>query len=396
VTMERKELSFPDRLAVFQTARNRVDRFLLHYGPLAVLIQVILTALTLIIKELYLTYHPDPEDFIWLVSYPLYIFVMAVLLVEAFAIRNFLGNIPKTFLRLWRGDSLAIKGKNAVKATAFLDVFEKRLNSPQHLAIGLPLILLGLFGFLVSHHIQYLIGKWFDGSDIATKLVVTVVYVASLFGPTMLVGYTAGLVLWKMTITAIHIYGFNKDFELVIQSSHPDRAGGLKPLGDLIFSVTAILVIASLALSGLIILSDYYFYTLIVNFYSKVFLTAAIALSLIVFFLPLLSAHEKMLANREKLEPMLVKISNRIRALELSTQTDVSRMNHKQRKEIFEEIDSLTNQYRRLLRIPVWPFDRDILLRFLTPQVFSVLSLVGIAEPVVAMIRSFVQALTGN
>ncbi len=103
-----------------------------------------------------------------------------------------------------------------------------------------------------------------------------------------------------------------------------------------------------------------------------------------------------MVEERNRLQPFLVRVSKRIAELDRSTRTDLEEMDHKRRNEIFSEIDSLKQLYHRTLRTPTWPFDRDIFLRFLTPQVFSLLSLVGIAEPIVTAIRSLIVSIASS
>jgi len=213
--------------------------------------------------------------------------------------------------------------------------------------------------------------------------------------PAAIAGYAVGVGLWKSVLTAIYIRRFCKDFILQIQPNHPDGAGGLKPLGSLILALASLMIVASLALSGVILLADYFSYINTI-FYSKLFLGITIALSLIVFIWPLMSAHERMLIEKMNLNQLSVEIGKRIFELEKLVQKDLQKMDYKKRDDIFLEIDSLKNLYKRVGSTPTWPFDREIILKFATPQVFSLLSLIGVAEPIVGTIRSIFLALTSG
>lgn len=386
------------RLVDFRTMQGRVDRPLFEYGPLLVLGQLNITGLAGILQVLYERLSPNPQLISWAVYSPVYAGVLLTLFVESLCIRSFLKKIPETFTQLWNGGVLEKSNSEQRVAERFirsLDDFEEKLNSRRRLWLGLPFAILGLFFFWRTGHLPYTLGRWSDGSDLATKLVTTLVNTFALFVPAVVVGYAIGVGVWKSIATGLYVRHFSKTFDLVIQAAHPDKAGGLSPLGDLILAMATILIVASLALSGLIIGADYVAFVYTETF-SKVFLGLVLMLSLIAFFLPLISAHDRMVAEKKKQESLLAEIARRINELEQSARTNLQEMDYKERRQVFEEIDVLTELYGRTTSMPTWPFGRDIFLRFVTPQVFSLLSLIGIAEPVVGAVRSFISVLTGN
>ena len=99
-----------------------------------------------------------------------------------------------------------------------------------------------------------------------------------------------------------------------------------------------------------------------------------------------------MVAEKKRQQSLLGQIARRIAELERAAHENLLQMDYHERKAIFEEIDSLVELHERTSRVPTWPFDRDILVKFVTPQLFSVFSLVGLAEPIIAA----VQALIGD
>jgi hypothetical protein len=384
-----------ERLKNFGPVHSRLDYRLFEYGPVLVLGQFNAAGLAVILWALYNGFSPNPQLVTWAVASPVYVGVLLTLFIESLAIRNFLKKIPDTFRQLWEGgvfEKSASDAQVAEKFVASLDDFEHKLNSRQRLWLGLPFAVLGLFFLCITGHLPHVLRVWFNGSDLTTKLVTTVVNTVSLFVPAVGVGYAIGIGSWKSIVTGLYVRRFSRTFDLVIHPSHPDKAGGLRPLGDLIFAMAAILIVASLALSGLTVYAGY-IYT---EIFARVFLGLVFALSLIAFFLPLISAHERMLAEKREIQTLLVKINRRIAELERSLQEDLCQMDHKERQEVFAEIDSLTELYKRTTRVPTWPFDRHIFLRFATPQVISLLSLVGLADPIVSAIRSLILVLTGN
>jgi hypothetical protein len=71
-------------------------------------------------------------------------------------------------------------------------------------------------------------------------------------------------------------------------------------------------------------------------------------------------------------------VTNRIADLE--QQARKIKIDYQKRKDLLAEIESLTKIYDLANKTPVWPFDRALLLKFLTPQVASALSFLGVAQ----------------
>lgn len=396
--MQKTEKNLLEQLIKFKISKNSFDFLLFNYGPILTLAQFNITVLALIFAAVYSYYAKNTQTITWAVASPVYFGVLFTLALEAVALRNFFKKIPQTLAQIWDEGILEKEGNTEAVAESykvFLAGFEQKLNSSQRLYVGLPMAVLPLVFFWSTNHIPHVLGVWFSERDLAFKLVVTLVNFFSLFLPAMVIGYAAGVGAWKSIITAVYTQKLCKEFSLRIQPSHPDKAGGLKPLGSLIFSLASIIIVASLALSGMVILANTFSFWQTL-FYSKIFLGISIGLSLIIFIWPLLSAHERMLAEKNNLNKIMVDITNRISELERSTQKSIRKMNYKERQEIFSEIDSLKILYGRLSAVSTWPFDREIILKFATPQIFSVLSLIGVAEPIIGAVRSLFFVVTGS
>lgn len=382
-----------ERLKNLKPVRGRLDYRLFEYGPILVLAQFNITGFSIILLGLYNKFSPNPHMITWAVVSPIYVGVLIALFAESLVLRNFLRKIPETFKQLWEEGILG-ESTSDVPVTesfvAFLDDFGNKLNSHQRLWMGLPLAVLGLSFFWITGHLPYTLGTWFGGSGLVVKLLTTVVNAVSLFVPAVGVGYAIGVGAWKSIVTGLYVSRFSKTFDLTIRSSHPDKAGGLRPLGDLILAMAAILIVASLALSGLTVYAGHIAFAN-TQVFARIFLGLVFVLSLIAFFLPLLNAHERMVAEKRNLQSLLVEISRRIAELERSVQTDLRQMDYNKRQQAFNEIDSLTELYRRTARTPTWPFDRDIFLMFATPQVVSLLSLVGLIDPIISALQRWGQ-----
>jgi len=391
------------RLENFTVLKNKFDQFLFKHGPTLLLTQFCITTLTFLLASK----NPfGPRHTLRWVEVVFFLFGLIVLVVEVYVTREFFENIPRTFQELI--ERKAIKGlrKNsftAQKLIAFLDEFESKLNN------RVPLILGGIFEviILIANQRALLFPIIFlpEGYPIAAL----VINFFTVFIPMTIAGYAVGVAVWKCFVTGYFVHQFSIIFDISVSPTHPDKAGGLKPLGDLIFSLALILIVASLALSIVTIASSINesIYKLLVNMYSqkyqviapydlystvwvaKISLGVVLILSFVSFLVPLTSTHRRMRNEKIFLLSSLTGIGNKI--AELEKQSQKVNLDYKIRNEVFEEINSLSKIYDRTYKTPVWPFDRDTLLKFFTPQVISLLSLLGIVQPVIDAISSWVK-----
>ena len=388
------------RLNNFSVLRNRFDRFLFENGLTLLLLQLFITTLIFLVGSK----NPfGPRYTLRWVEVVFFIFVLLVFMIELFVVRDFFENIPRTFRELTTRN--VIKGLNKIpsmdqKFVSFIDEFEGKLNN------RVPLFLGGLLEALI------LIGNQrsmlFPIIFVPEGYPVSALFINffTLFVPMSLTGYVVSVVSWKCFVTGYYVHRFSSIFSLTVSPSHPDKAGGLKPIGDLIFSMALILIVASLALSIIVVAGpvNETLYRILVEAFSKsysviaphdllttvsvakVSLVIVLFLSVASFLFPLISTHNRMHNEKRELLSSLTGIGNRIADLE--KQSKKLSLDYKIRNDIFEEISSLSKVYERASKVPVWPFDRDVLLKFFTPQVVSLLSLLGVIQPILDAISS--------
>lgn len=391
------------RLENFSVLKSKFDQNLFKYGTTFLIIQIVLSSLIFLLggENIFDTRY----TFSWF-ELNFYLFAILVLIIEVYVTKDFFHNIPSTFIELnSRNIIKRLKSQKVVSQNffEFLTSFEEKLNYPVPVIFGsiVEIIILlvmqrsGLFPII-----------FLPENYPATALLLNFFTV---FLPMTMAGYMICVVFWKCFVTGYFVHRYSKIFEIAIQPSHPDKASGLKPLGDLIFSITLILIVASLALSILTVASQInnLIYNLLLSIYSPQLLVAApdylmstewlakvslgivIFLSVIVFFLPLITTHRRMRSGKIDLLSSLTGIGNKI--VELEKQIQRVNMDYKQRNEAFAEITSLSKVNEIIYKTPVWPFDRGILIKFFTPQVISLLSLFGVVQPIIDAISSWLK-----
>lgn len=391
---------YQPRLQNFMVLRNKFDQDLFKYGPIILVVQICISVLIFFIEG------NNPfgprSTFRWF-ELTFFLFALMVLIIEVYVAKDFFASIPITFIELTKRNILkGLKNSSNTSQTfgTFLADFEKVLN------YRIPLILGGIIEVFILLALQR--SGLFPILSLPKNYPITILLLnfLTIFFPMTIAGYMISIVIWKCFATGYFVHRFSDSFELIIQPSHPDKVGGLKPLGDLMFSMALILIVASLALSVLTVASQintaifslllkaystyqiqapYYLYS--TELLAKFFLGVAILLSFAVFILPIRNTHQAMRESRANLISSLAEVGNKISQLE--TQARKINIDYRQRNEAMAEIASLSKVYEAVYKAPVWPFDREILIKFFTPQLVSLLSLFGVVQPIIDVISSW-------
>lgn len=202
----------------------------------------------------------------------------------------------------------------------------------------------------------------------------------------VLYGYAFGAAAWVIFVTAQFIREIPRRFRVEVIPGHPDRCGGLRPLGDFCLLMAApvligIVVSGFFALkyllesgSDLTRLHDNELAFFVFNGLAMtVFL---IPLALIIFFWSLWRFHQTMLTQRRQRQDAHALLENQHRKLvqcALLSGDSVSAKAHADLLKTIQDTESARLEY------PVWPFDWATLAKFATPQI---LSAAGVAVPV--------------
>ena len=397
------KLDYRSRLNDFTVLKNKFDQYLFKYGPTLLLAQFCITLFTFLLAS----DNPfGPRYTLRWFEVIFFLFALIVLIIEVFVARDFFDLIPRTFQEMTKRNIIKGLSKNeevAQKLISFLNEYEGKLNN------HMPLILGGVFEAVILITNQRALHFPIIFLPKGYPLSALVVNFITLILPMTVAGYAMSVAIWKCFVTGYYVHRFSSVFDISVQPTHPDKAGGLKPIGDLIFSLALMLIVASLALSFVIIarpinefiykylinvsslnyqvLAPAYLYSTI--WFARVSLGIVLILSLFSFFLPIISTHRRMRTGKVNILSSLTEIGNKISQLEKQTQK--VNMDYKQRDEAFAEIASLSKVYEIIYKTPVWPFDRDILIKFFTPQVISLLSLLGVIQPIIDVISSWVK-----
>lgn len=216
-------------------------------------------------------------------------------------------------------------------------------------------------------------------SQVTIRLILAYDLIYNVFSLSIWAYFVAGNA-WLFLITARFTGLLTEKFKIKIRPNHPDKCGGLRPLGNLCFGVALPILIGIIFLgiyaSGIIVDKG----LPITNAANIGLFFFALPIAYFAFFSPMWKVHIEMKEQKSKYEEgyyeQLTRLENGLRIAVNGNNGDAT-------KTAKENLDAYRTFDPDKMSYPTWPFNRSILLKFLTPQIIPILSLViQLNEPV--------------
>jgi cell division protein FtsL len=279
-----------------------------------------------------------------------------------------------------------------------LEGIRRRFNRPSWKAatLGIAFGAIGGIGFLLTLPGQRQLGIIYYATIVFLR------YFTRPRTPTLLmfflyitIGAVVGLTIWRMWVIAYGIWMIDRNFNLYPKIGHPDKHGGLLSLGNLCLTNTIPLLVPSVFFAFFLFITPvedalykrWFFYLTLLLF----------LLWLAIFVVPTFALRRIMVAKRAKLKDELYRLGKEIARLQYellqAVESETEEINDKAK-----QLENLKNLYEDIDQFPMLPFRFRRLMRFVTPQIFTVLSLTGalsgLDEPFLEIIKNFVESLT--
>lgn len=237
------------------------------------------------------------------------------------------------------------------------------------------------------------------------------------------VAFIIGLMAWRMVTTSIYVWKLGKEFYLEPLLGHPDEAGGLSPLGNLCLWNALIITIPAIYLGGWILLgiiieygilflgkifsisdklkmfdfliSWLYFmktnnFVIQSTYFAPIFIWLLLILvpfALVTFLLPLWKVHRIMEEWRKEKLIQFDHLAYSINQLESKLLNEAEKLDPKEFETLQKELEMMQQVYIRNEKLPVWPFNMEIIRKFLVSQTLPALSII------ISQVTSFIKDL---
>lgn len=252
--------------------------------------------------------------------------------------------------------------------TTFMQKFSSRLSRPIQWFISVGFSLIGVISWRLIYLDTH--GSFIDVEPYRTvcrnlgSLVKNIIEFSALVSE-LAIGILVGLIAWRIFTIGRYITLLNRDFILRPQLLHPDRVGGLKPLGDLGLLNAMIIAIPSINLAGWIIAAPIFYEKRYGDLYTDMLLlllVVALASARKVLWLPFRGVHYVMVEARAKIIPLAEKSYENILNLSDQLLRQAAGDNLEDIEKTATRLSLLQKVYQDYQYLPVWPFRLRILI----------------------------------
>ena len=213
------------------------------------------------------------------------------------------------------------------------------------------------------------------------------------------------LVVWRIFIVAWGIRKLATKFDMLPNWYHPDKSGGLLPIGTTSVWIASILAVPAIYLGTWQILCagqgiEVCSHILRIEsrmLYFKELLLVVFVIFLISFVWPLWTTHQVMVRKREKVqhyELMMVEQKiNKISQQIIENADKICQRDHDGQKALDEnmmlqkKLDALQKTYLDLQHLPVWPFNKATILQLISTQGIPLLGLTGTGSKTIDLLK---------
>lgn len=220
-----------------------------------------------------------------------------------------------------------------------------------------------------------------------------------------IVGFFIILVTWRVFILAWGIRKLGTKFDMTPNWHHPDKGGGLLPIGETCFWIASILAAPAIYLGtwqilcagqGVEVCNNILRLESRLSYFQGLLFVVFVA-SLISFVWPLWTTHQIMARKREKiLQEDARVIGQKINTISQQIIENANKIsdNKQEGQKALDEnavlqkkLDALQKIYLDLENLPVWPFNRDTVIQLISTQGISLLGLTGVGSKTLDFLR---------
>ena len=315
---------------------------------------------------------------------------VVTVVVEIVLVRILFDKVPEALCAIWRRGLVGLPDDDRA-AEAFLDFigrFEAALNHRLAWVVG---AVFAVGGVIATFPIRYWMAS--GGSPYTQAGQWFAFYVRGGAILEIPLAYMLGLLAWRFGVVAWFIARLGEQLDLRVQPRHPDRSGGLKPLGDLCLTNAFLLLVPASLLSAWIVAgtqSGLEGYAILWSGLFKKGLVLCSVAAAFLFFRPLYHIHWQMQKQRQGIQSDLDELSGKIEEIALKLRAEADTLAPDEGARRLDELKFLEKVYQESSQAPTWPFDWNIVLKFVTAEAIPVLSLAGVGGPLVKVVEALI------
>ena len=194
-----------------------------------------------------------------------------------------------------------------------------------------------------------------------------------------LVNYLIAQLVLRVILSFWFIRSLFRNSNLIVQPLHPDRCGGLGPIGTLAMFLNAVVFVTGLMVAGGLYSNIYITDVGVLAPVNFLIVLAYLGMSAAVVFTPIWAAHKKMEEERDTILGQLNRKFDRINRRLTQSMVDDSDPDITVLKQQQESLTTIRDLYSLVDQHPVWPFNAKVMYSFagsvLWPVVFFLIQI---------------------
>jgi hypothetical protein len=210
----------------------------------------------------------------------------------------------------------------------------------------------------------------------------------------MILSFLIGFLAWRMLAVGRAVWNLPASFTLKLDVLHPDKCGGLEPLGNLCLWNALIISCAGIYIGGWLAVEPKSTLWEQAQAYRPVFqllLGIPMTMAVITFFLPLMQTHLEMVVRKREIQIRLDEMAQKISAADDDLLRKAEDLGADEVELKMKNLAIMRKVYDQYQYIPEWPVNFNLLTKFCLSQTVPVLSLIGISEPIVKAVGDLIK-----
>lgn len=346
----------PDKVSLaiegFEGIRSRALRWVVRLLPWVILLLVVL-------EIVWST--PDERDYMFLSG-------LGAAALGLFLLWKLVQRIPETLGTLWNRGLIAPTKEDQYR-TFICDVEDSLHHRGGQLLLGVVCALAGGGWLLLPEPRQWNLSQYG-----LAGLLLSCIALA-------FIGFIVGLMAWRVVAIGASVWKLGKDFDLSPDPGHPNRCGGLEPLGNLCLWNAFVLAIPGVYLAFWIIRALAFGY---IEFFPEVLfrwlLLVPMVLAIFGFVVPLWSVHQEMVTQRDVVRGQLHPLGQSINDLASKMLDQADEFDPEEAKKMAEELKLMRQIYQQKEQYPVLPFSQTMLVKFVSSQAPTLVALTTLSD----------------